>query len=81
MLLGVEISVHLQTHAVVYLVVSKRDMVLEDSVPVKKTMTLVTLGEDHKDTIATHHFFSWILLGSVPVCAAMSFLRSPTVSS
>lgn len=28
----------------------------------------------------THHFFSWIFVWSVPVCAAISFLRSPTVS-
>ncbi|CAN7940800.1 unnamed protein product, partial [Ixodes pacificus] len=28
-----------------------------------------------------HHFFSTILSHLVPVCAAISFLRSPTVSS
>lgn len=28
----------------------------------------------------TYHFFNWILLAIVPVCAAMSFFKSPTVS-
>jgi hypothetical protein len=31
--------------------------------------------------LETYHFFSCILDASVPVCAAISFLRSPTVSS
>jgi hypothetical protein len=74
--------IHLQTHSIMNLVVGEGDVVLEDVIPgIGKggNAIIERKVKDHGD--GSYHFFSWILDASVPICAAISFLRSPTVSS
>lgn len=70
--------VHLQAHAVIDLVVCQCNVILVDSVPIAEQHQRHHLEDK---LVAAHHFFSWIFEAFVPVCAAMSFFRSPTVSS
>lgn len=67
---------------IVNLIVGQLDVILEHGVPVEKMVHRVGLARpvlSRRDT--THHFCSLIFSGRVPVCAAINFLRSPTVSS
>lgn len=81
--------VHLQAHSIMDLIISQGDMVLIHSIPVQ---TFIVSGSKHDGVksggylaraavTSAYHFFNVILVESVPVWAAMSFLRSPTVSS
>ena len=76
--------VHLQAHSIMDLVIGQGDVVFIYVIPVQ---TSDMSGSKHDGyltwagVISAHHFFNMILDGSVPVWAAMSFLRSPTVSS
>ena len=69
--------VHLQAHPVVYFIICQCDMILVDGIPIR----LFRLKQYFELDISTHHFFNCIFVWSVPVCAAISFFKSPTVSS
>lgn len=73
-------SVHLQTLSIMDFIVSQCDVIFKYGVPGHRGWSAGVAGRPKPQNV-THHFFSWILLGSVPVCAAISFFRSPTVSS
>lgn len=67
----------LQAHPIVNLVVRQRDVVLIDGIPIGRVSLLVLIPVFR----LTYHFFRVIFEGSVPVCAAINFFKSPTVSS
>ena len=67
------------------LVVPQLDMILEHGIPGTKqdkrlNGKLQRSTPAHPPETVTYHFFNWILLAFVPICAAISFFKSPTVS-
>lgn len=76
--------VHLQAHSVVNLVVIQGDVIFIFSIPAQ-TFDMSESGDatdigQRLMLLFTYHFLKTIFDAFVPVWAAMSFLRSPTVS-
>jgi hypothetical protein len=72
--------IQLETHPILDLIVCKGYMILVSGVP-RHSRLFVTMCAAEVNNVVTYHFLSTIFRQSVPFCAAMSFLRSPTVSS